>query len=109
MELTARDAVVDIFVPSMTACQTSQFLPLFNQRGQSPCTVATNLAIACLGTSIIDLMHPWNTYQLQNSPCACNTVWYSLYDICMRCSGSNSIAFHDYSANNACQNTVSRA
>lgn len=26
--------------------------------------------------------------QLQNSPCACNTVWYSLFHVCTQCAGS---------------------
>ncbi|KAL1937576.1 hypothetical protein VTO73DRAFT_13071 [Trametes versicolor] len=77
--------------PDWPICLASQapYQPLFNQGGQDPCSIALVLLKTC-NTHLIQeytrVSDIWE--QLQNSPCACNTVWYSLFHVCTQCAGS---------------------
>ncbi|KAH9853932.1 hypothetical protein C2E23DRAFT_894505, partial [Lenzites betulinus] len=83
----------------------SQFAPLFNQRRQDPCTIAWDLAGACVAGGQLT---PANTLQLANNPCVCNSVMYSLAYVCGECSNTESLEVSSSTFFNffKCSNTV---
>lgn len=61
----------------------------FNSKGQSPCVMASYLYAVCGGTASMDKLEPgwvyltpWANY---SNPCQCNTVTYSLSNVCQLC------------------------
>ncbi|KAL1937593.1 hypothetical protein VTO73DRAFT_13088 [Trametes versicolor] len=71
--------------PTCPASQIS-FQALFNKRGQDPCTIALNLLKAC-DLHLEEDSTASDVMAFQNSPCACNTVLYSLFNVCGQCAG----------------------
>ncbi|KAI0637687.1 hypothetical protein C8Q77DRAFT_382665 [Trametes polyzona] len=82
---------------------------LSNQKEQDPCSVALSLAKTC--NPVCDGW-PCIIQQTEgsNSPCTCNTVSYSLYDVCFRCAPSpSSLTFTDYTKYLGCLSPLSQA
>ncbi|KAH9894140.1 hypothetical protein C8Q73DRAFT_790712 [Cubamyces lactineus] len=73
---------------------------MYNSEGDSPCEVANNLPYACGQFQIGPT--------LNNSPCICNSVTYSLAYACRICSGvpdDQITPFSDYASSYDCEST----
>ncbi|KZS88826.1 hypothetical protein SISNIDRAFT_489852 [Sistotremastrum niveocremeum HHB9708] len=78
--------------PTDALCAHSQLPWAFNSLNQSPCQVAANLGSLCepTGTYQVPPLDPDEEYSPgDNTPCECNTVFYSLLSACAACQGQS--------------------
>ncbi|KAI0366430.1 hypothetical protein BV20DRAFT_656450 [Pilatotrama ljubarskyi] len=70
-------------------CSNSAYSWMDSERGQTPCTTLQDLLSSCSGA--IESSTPAEAESvLQGSPCACNTVLYSLWSACGICANDAS-------------------